>query len=279
MTMTSTTTPRATTAPGSLTTLALLALLALGACGPQQIEPASQGGRGESCLARNDCKSGLACVNQRCSKNDFDIKTTAKSCDLIECESAEDCCKLYQSPQCDTWKDGCDSGDDNFCTIYDSNCSCDAYACDDNRCTASDTCTDDFDCFGGATCVGGECVECDTDTDCGDGNVCVAKRCEAGCERNEQCPLFHACTDGKCEETGCTSDRECIAAAGDNPLALEAKCKDTECEIACNNDAECGTYSVCEDGTCSFIGCESDDECRYFLGVSSEETLQAVCRE
>ena len=34
---------------------------------PQQVVPAQQGGRGESCQARNDCESGLACISGVCS--------------------------------------------------------------------------------------------------------------------------------------------------------------------------------------------------------------------
>ena len=61
--------------------------LAIFGCGNEPVEttiaPALVGERGEKCEARNDCKSGLACIAGAtggiCSKNDFDIVVAAKA--------------------------------------------------------------------------------------------------------------------------------------------------------------------------------------------------------
>lgn len=255
----------------------------------QEIKPETRGGRGESCTARNDCAKGLACIagpaGGVCSKNDFDIDVVAMQCDLIECESKEDCCEEYEAPQCPNLKDNCDAGDTFSCDQYDIACGCEnvgVECSEDNRCVAITTCMDDVDCNFNETCTGGKCVECSANADCGGDLLCIEGQCQPGCKMNEECAPFYTCKSGQCVETGCMSDRECIAALEGHPLALEATCVDTECEIACENDGECGSQSVCTDGTCTFIGCETNEECRYFLDDqlrNSPVDLKAVCRE
>ncbi|HVZ31642.1 MAG TPA: hypothetical protein VG963_04405, partial [Polyangiaceae bacterium] len=78
----------------------------MGACkgGADKIEPATQGQRGEACQARNDCESGLACILGVCSQDDFQLTSSAKHCDRVDCEVDADCCgtKLTEAPaKCD----------------------------------------------------------------------------------------------------------------------------------------------------------------------------------
>lgn len=230
-------------------------------------------GRGESCRWRNDCSSGLACVNSVCTLNDFDVSTTAKSCDLIECSADEDCCEL--SPFCENLADSCEAGDAFSCSRYETECVCNE-ACRDNRCVFQ--CTSDTDCFGGA-CVGGTCVNCQNDSDCSGDRVCDAGSCVNGCVSTSDCPYLHSCDQGRCVETGCTTDRECIALSN-NPRAL---CVDSECTSPCENDAECNSgryrFQECVDGSCVYVGCDTDEECRIFLAVPPGSGASALCRE
>jgi hypothetical protein len=85
-----------------ITTLMLsLGLLAVVGCSsdPTKVQPAKAGVRGESCLASNDCKSGLVCLHNVCSANDFAITVEAKTCFQVDCEKSADCCEA-QNPDC-----------------------------------------------------------------------------------------------------------------------------------------------------------------------------------
>ena len=78
-------------------------------------------------------------------------------------------------------------------------------------------------------------------------------------------------------ETGCTTDRECVA-KNVNPLS---KCAMGKCQTPCQTDTECNvgrySYQACVMGSCQDIGCETNEECRIRLsGVSLNK--DAVCR-
>jgi hypothetical protein len=325
------------------TVCAVTCLLALvTACGSdtQKTAPASQGLRGESCQAKNDCKGDLACVNNTCTQNDFNIAVGAKQCVNVECSAAADCCEpapancdqidticeQYTEPGCyssyldctvdaDCTQAGetCDPSlgscsctenpdyDPSNTLCFDSSlCAPCAYACQNEQCVSA--CTDDIDC-GSGTCDGGSCVQCKVASDCTsmgyDGYKCMAGACLAPCKKNEECPLFNSCntTSGECEYVGCTSDHECqIAYQGtDNQDGRGATCETNSrakdagqpakvCQLSCTADAECGRFDVCSNGSCVFIGCESDDECRAYLGLYPQTQTgtsnpgTAVCR-
>ena len=74
--------------------LVAVSALALEGCNKdaQKVQPETRGKRGETCLARNDCDTGLACLNGICAKNEFNIDVTAKQCTRVECETTDDCC-------------------------------------------------------------------------------------------------------------------------------------------------------------------------------------------
>jgi hypothetical protein len=224
--------------------------IALAGCGGN-----GGGGRGESCNARNDCASGLACINHVCSQNDFNLSVDAKSCDIVECQTTMDCCANYHGPA------PCPLTCDNM-----------------NRCITMQTCMMDSDCFvvGLAKCNMGTCVECVADMDCHNANAkCVANKCNNGCTHNEECALFQSCQNGACMDTGCTSDRECYFATT-NPLA---KCANMKCTVPCENDAECGDFQACQSGNCVFVGCMTDEECRVYLKLTNDTSgRKAVCR-
>src|SRR6188768_3142980 len=145
--------------------IAVVSVLAVSAVGlqgcskdAQKIVPDTRGKRGETCLARNDCDSGLACISGICAKNEFNLKVTAKECTRVECDVTEDCCgdKATEAPaKCDGRNEICDAENQRL-----------------PGCVTS-TCTSDATCLGGGVCSPGVCSgtgqlndPCETATDC-----------------------------------------------------------------------------------------------------------------
>ncbi len=239
---------------------------------PDKIEPARLGLRGESCLARNDCDSDLACIRNICALDDFDIDLEAKNCFVIQCKQESDCVEL--SPECQHLRDACNE-DMSRCDIFHEACN---FGCVDNLCI--NQCTNDEQCNG--VCHNGACVECTGPTQCDGDEICRDNRCEEICKVDFDCPLFQTCSNGQCIESGCTTDRECIAAF-DN---VEAICDDKKCKQPCEMDIECGdpnewNFMSCEDGTCQYVGCQSDLECRaaIFDYESIDLAIDIECRD
>jgi hypothetical protein len=179
--------------------------------------------------------------------------------------------------------------------------------CSDERCIADTACTTDTDCTTAAhpVCSSGNCVECTINAQCDvlEGEECRKNVCKKPCVANEECPLFNGCKEGDCVPTGCQSDRECVLAANANNPQVQSqsvedarlsKCLPSDadstiktCKIPCENDGACGSeFQICDAGFCRFIGCETDDECRAYLGIVNETETDAkpfishaVCRE
>jgi hypothetical protein len=374
----------------------------------QKVAPETQGKRGERCQARNDCATGLACLNNICAKNEFAIDVAAKHCDRIECEETADCCgdRRTEAPEACKGRDTicsqpnlpgcvttscvsedtcggapcmgtcvgsgqagtlCETAADcpvvaNTCvgatpelagscsytglscttevpcapltaTCSAKSCRCQNPAynptapictdpdcedicllrCDEESqlCLEDTSCKTDTECLniGLKICEDGRCVECVDNEECDEdnGETCKNGACEKPCEVNEECPLFNECDAGECKYVGCHSDRECILAAsrgtaegetpqpttsnGDDPRMFQCLPSDTEegvrvCKIPCENDGSCGQFQVCDDGFCKFVGCENDEECRGYLGLTNQMTSEtkpyvarAICRE
>ena len=99
---------------------------------------------------------------------------------------------------------------------------------------------------------------------------------------NEQCALLEECQNGSCVQVGCSSDRECAFVLGDS----RATCKDSVCQVPCAQDADCArelgtqSFQICDNGVCRFVGCNSDTECRAYLGLENETSpaVKAVCQ-
>ena len=363
----------------------------------QKIAPDTRGKRGETCLARNDCETGLACISGICAKNEFNIDVTAKQCTRIECEVTEDCCgnKATEAPaKCNDRNEICDpsnrlipgcvttsctsdatcnggtcpmgicqgglssgpcavAGDcprdtcnlttstctlsgsvctsDLSCPYYSSTVSCSSRACNcqnpvwnqndpictdedcqdicllrcqDSLCLQDKSCKNDTECvaLGLQVCDGGRCVECTKDSQCDEDNdeTCESGVCHKPCKQNEECPLFYECNTGTgdCEYHGCNDDRECILAAArnvqgnmpgegqvssngaDDPRLYKCLANDADpdhktCKIPCENDGSCGDFQVCDKGYCKFVGCDSDEQCRNYLGISNQMTTES----
>lgn len=266
----------------------LLALLLPLGCGGKEnpgpdrtvSQPNKKSNRGENCLARNDCKKNLVCIDNTCVTKNYDISPTARHCERIECTSEADCCDA-DSQRCQELSSQCGSGNAESCQDYHREC-CDE-ACRDGTCVPTRLpCTPgQAECPGDRTCANGRCFpSCMNDGDCSGDLICVQGRCQEGCRQTSECPLLSACQNNECTEVGCQSDRECIIVE-DDPNAVCGE--NGECRIPCNYDAECargqGDFQVCQDGFCVFAGCENDTECRAYLGVSGDPDVQAVCRQ
>jgi len=388
--------------------VSLLSVFSFAGCSKnaQKVAPETRGKRGESCLARNDCETGLACLGNICAKNEFNVDVTAKQCVRSECKEDSDCCgnRETEAPaKCKNRNQICDTATRNIpgcvattctsdatcgegtcgpgycsgtgqssantcmtaadcpkntcviasgstygscsltfatcgdgypaCTQTTSSClnrvcnctnplydpadpictdkACEDICllrCEDSLCVQDRSCKTSVDCTVGNlnTCDGGRCVECTSDKDCNtdDDETCEKGVCHKPCKQNEECGLFEECSKGgDCVYVGCQTDRECILAASrgsqinngtggtspggqlavsssDDPrlykcLPSEAGSKINTCKIPCENDGSCGQFQVCDKGYCKFVGCETDDECRAYLGIANQMTSDA----
>ncbi len=265
------------------------------------VAPRPPGRRGETCRVSSDCGTGLSCVGEVCAASELAISATANECKVIECKAAQDCCPTQPAfcadfkaqcdlelaapppaPACATFKTQCDAGDvaacNNYllscpsCSQYDSSCACeaDALRCEAGACRTVEPCVNGA-CFSGVCdAAANECVACVKAEDCGDATqfVCNARRCEARCTDDTDCPAFNRCAQGACVAAGCKTDRECKASTR-NALATCAVATGT-CVEPCQSDAECGdadawNFRACLEGSCVYVGCETDKECQLYL--------------
>lgn len=258
------------------------------------------GKRGESCQARADCESGLACVNQVCRVESLNLQPTGQTCVTVQCTTATDCCPTPPT-YCAQYKMDCDQGDTFYCSYYNdpvNGCICDAttFSCENDKCvqpcTPADAGLSDSCRSVGQVCVDSKCVDCAQDSDCtqqgfGTDRVCTNNTCQIKCAKDTDCSAFFRCdtTTSACVKSGCQSDRDCIVTTS-NPLST---CDTTshDCEVPCQSDLECSSgntaggvsgLQVCVNSRCVAAGCENDDECRVLLNVQPGSRVTAVCR-
>lgn len=256
--------------------------------------------KGEACQVTGDCAGGLSCVpipggaGGICVTGEFHIAVTAKECALIDCTQPSDCCNVSTpAATCAAYLAQCaDAGVGSAaCTIYDQLCKCDTAKidCAESRCVTR--CGTDTDCAKAgnpsqAKCSGGKCVSCTSDTDCSNGFNCINGACTAPCQGDGDCAGFNRCVSGKCVDSGCQTDRECVASTRN----VEATCgTDGKCIVPCQTDLECGnpkayTFFSCINAQCVYTGCQTDKDCRLLLtGPSDAGTLgpkqHVVCRD
>ncbi len=269
--------------------------LAQSGCSSDSTTSARASRRGEVCQVARDCEDGLFCAPMPsgsggvCVTGSFKIAKTAKSCVLLECAGASDCCGDTNTTFCDQLRATCaqEAGftSTQACLDYAQQCACAAgqVDCELGKCVTR--CRDDSQCNGGS-CAGGKCVQCTTDAHCEAGRTCVSGQCQAACTGDGACAGFDRCVDGHCVPSGCQSDRECVAATRN----VDERCgADGKCIVPCETDLECGSptsfsFFACIDQQCTYVGCESDKDCRlFFTGPSDAGTLPlhetAVCQD
>lgn len=222
----------------------------------ETVQPEKRGRKGENCRARNDCASGLLCIGGVCVQDEIDVSVEARSCVAIQCRDADDC--IRTNPNCREFQGRCRRGDEDACDTVRRLCN---FECVDHRCEPR--CTDDDVCPAGWQCDNGRCRECTANGHCPDGEQCVDGSCVEPCRTDVQCPLFHRCDGGRCVESGCKSDRECVAATRN----VGARCREGRCRVPCEGDADCSdptrfSFLACVEGFCEYVGCTSSVECR-----------------
>jgi len=267
-------------------------------CGKDDTPTARISQKGEACQVTNDCAGGLACIPvpggavSICTVATFQITQTARECAVIDCTTAADCSPTLPS-SCPNLLNACaaDAGSSSVtaCQQYDLLCKPDTNKidCVQNKCI--NKCTSDVECVSssaGRKCAGGVCVQCAGDSDCSNGQQCLSGTCQSPCQTDGDCAGFNRCNAGKCVESGCQTDRECVAATKN----VEATCgTDGKCIVPCQTDLECGnpkaySFFSCIQNQCLYTGCQTDKDCRLLLtGPSDSGTLPAkqhvVCRD
>lgn len=232
------------------------------------------------------CTSDAECTANVCSAGYCSYTGTV-------CTADADCEETCSTKQCDCANPEFDPADE-LCTDPDCIDIC-TLTCEDRLCRPNTSCETDDECAGLATdiCEDGKCVECVADDDCNedDNEECVDNVCDKPCEVDEECPLFNVCDGGECEYVGCQSDRECVLAANGGPLRSGgspdneprlAECLESDddpdlkvCKVPCENDVECPSdFDLCVEGFCRFMGCDSDADCRAYLGLEGQELTE-----
>lgn len=239
---------------------------------PQQIQPASRGQRGETCQARNECASGLACISGVCAKNEFNIAPQAKMCAEIDCTTTKDCCGTLPTTL------------PTACKNFQSVCRVPTIP----NCTSALACTTSADCGGGS--CNGTCTNysktCAADADCIE--HCVAGSCSftsLSCTVDTDC-TYNTTFPGTCSTTrycNCTNP----AYNPSDPLCLNTDCENV-CNLVCNKDQQCvtnntcasdadcisdATRPICSQGSC--VQCVAKSDC----ADQTQDCLDNVCKK
>lgn len=270
----------------------------------QKVEPETRGKRGERCMARNDCATGLACIGGVCARNEFEIDVSVKHCDRIECDSDEVCCgdRPTMAPaKCDGREQICDPTPVPGCvqTSCTSDLQCNGGTCPAGTCQISgDACTTNTECAE-ACLANNTCrstgAPCTTILDCPYNNSilnCSLRTCN--CQKPLYDPNDPICNDPDCEnicnlrcvgqlcveDDSCATNAECPNTAPfcDGNRCVQCRknaecnvdneefCEKGQCRRDCQYDEECGIFEECQAGDCVYVGCKSDRECVLVAG-------------
>src|SRR6478609_2369336 len=220
------------------------------------------------------CRENADCAANTCDPLTGLCKMTGGSCSSdLPCPTVDNTCSLaVQYCDCANKKYKPDSA---ICADEDCEDVC-GLTCKEDRCVVDDSCGSDDDCPETAHfCNAGVCGQCKTSTDCKD-EMCINGHCGPSCKTDTQCPTFEACQAGECVYVGCRTDRECVLQARTGAAAPSqdprlAKChiaKDIgTCVLPCDIDAQCAPTEICHEGICTYIGCETDGECKTIAGL------------
>ncbi len=266
------------------------------------------------CTDDSDCGSGdcvFQALAQRCSISDLSCTSDANcyddTCELYNygtggeaytigyctisnetCGEDADC--FYNGDSCpeagyaDSGYCDCTNPDydpsDEICTDEDCEDVCNL-TCESNLCVEDDSCEDDDECPSFAPfCDDGACVECTADDECDEDadEECRSGVCERPCEFDQECPNFSACESGECVYKGCDTNTDCVLLYGEYNGARLAECVQRngigECRLPCDTDAHCDETSVCDQGFCEYIGCQTDGQCDRLLGLANQEVTE-----
>lgn len=275
----------------------------------QRIAPDQAGERGTSCQAKNDCGSGLSCINGICNFASFDVDSTQKECYRVDCATTADCCgdKPIEAPtKCRTR--------DNFCNPSLVGCeafgSCTSAAdCNGGSCAGLDCSYTGLNCYDNDDCEQDECVlpsvglggsgvgycslsfdSCTSNDDCFQTNTCTGFG-NCSCANPEYDPSEPICSDPDCDsvctkvcenelcvdDTSCEVDTDCVG------TGIRTLCEAGEC-VECLVDTDCNStlddeddLDVCRAGLC-VTPCKGNSECPMFSECQEGECTYVGCK-
>ncbi|MDD9940396.1 MAG: hypothetical protein OXU20_04940 [Myxococcales bacterium] len=274
-----------------------------------------RGGAGESCRARDDCESGLACIQQVCTgMTDAGVETVGRG--------VEEDTKGGVGESCTARRD-CLGGLRCIGRI------CQASVDEEERTVPIQAAPGEFSNRG---------ESCDARNDCAEGLSCIdtvcredshgiarsAKSCDrVECEQSEDCcadfiphpdcttfeancamdPIFcntftnlcmcaRECRENLCvgAAPGCESDDECVSAQ--TPYCVDRACRQCReddncgeglkciqglCEAPCVRDEQCPLLYSCDDGECVETGCKSKRECYFVTRDGRVDCIDGDC--
>jgi len=271
----------------------------------------TRGQEGESCRARQDCDSNLACINNVCtSAAATNTETTTGGQAGESCVSRSDCeIGLVCVNQVCSTADALLPAEEEDASVQ----------------TAigkrGESCQTRIDCEPGLVCVNGSCqlsdyniepnnkecvlIQCRDDDDCCPAENYNCEQYDSLCQSNpqpnmycDQYSLYCTCEgrecvdercihDPPCEDSGicnlfsstrilCSDDNRCVECLIDDDCFGDEQCNDGEC-VECSDDDDCDDDETCEDNLC-VAGCKSDLDCVYFFECQSGTCVEVGCQ-
>ena len=244
-------------------------------------------------ITQVNCTGSTDCYDEVCEQNyypyygsgggGYTIGTCSRS--NTSCDEDSDCPYFGDScpdaieqdyGQCDCTNPDYDPTDE-ICSDEDCEDVC-SLVCENNLCVEDDSCEDDNECPSSMPfCDDGECVPCTADDECDEDaeEECREGACVRPCEFDQECGSFSECQKGECVYVGCESDTDCVLYYTESETARLAVCVVESdlgtCRLPCDTDAHCGSTSICSDGFCEYIGCQTDAQCDRLLNLDNQQ--------
>jgi hypothetical protein len=275
---------------------------------PAPAATAATGSLGESCTRRADCETGLACVGNKCTRDDAGVALGAvgETCAArADCEPGLACIDMVCTPGNQV---ATDAGTDG--TIIPKG--------PGGR--QGESCLSSSDCASPLVCVSAKCamgdftvapsgkeclvVQCDTAMDCCPKPNVLCQQWKMQCEADRDAgaaacaqynsPLNNCVCDvstWKCDKYKCLAripcdseidcsvsytcyNGECVNCVTDADCLTGQACSKNTCTTRCESSSQCPALHSCENSACVKTGCNDDREC-----IALEKDALAICQE
>jgi hypothetical protein len=286
------------------TWLMLCCGLSLAACGGSASERVP-GGRSESCNARADCETGLACFDNRCEPSDQRATTKSDAGVVTPVETrgglGESCtrradCSVGLGCVANVCVEGTAPAEPHVLGERGESCrarndcaeglSCIAEHCTPDKLSVEVQpkqcvrvqCEKELDCCANfvaqlscpmlkESCTGGDTAACSTFN-----GVCV---CGLQCNANTCVAVRKCSSDSECGTGNHCQAGKCVECSVDTDCSVSGQhCVTGACRAGCERDEQCPLFSECKSGECVDVGCKSDRAC-YF----ATKDVFSRCRE
>ncbi len=239
------------------------------------------------CLARNDCRDGNTCTNDRCMGNTCSNPFVASggACGGGNvCDGSGNCVQCVDDTQCSGATPRCNTAS-NTCVQCTANAHCnDANPCTNDQCMGN-TCRNTnrsagSACGGGNVCDGsGTCVQCVDDTQCSG----ATPRCDTTSNTCVQCLLASDCpSDGNsCTNERCSGSHMCIYP--NRPLASPCTGESGVCDgsgncVQCVDDTQCsGATPRCNTASNTCVQCTANAHCDDANPCTNDQCMGNTC--